>query len=143
MKKLSLVAAVVIVALAAGGGWYLVAKNHKSASSSTSTKASHRYPWDSSSSQAASQNPQATNAVTIQNFVFNPIAITVKKGTTVTWTNKDHVPHTVTETDGKTGPGSAVIAPGATYTFTFSATGTYHYHCSIYQKTTGKVTVTD
>jgi plastocyanin len=50
--------------------------------------------------------------------------------------------HTVTETDGKSGPANADITPGATYTYTFTAAGTYHYHCSIYQKTTGTVTVT-
>ncbi len=42
----------------------------------------------------------AGNAVTIQNFAFNPVTIAISKGQTVTWTNMDNVPHTITSTTG-------------------------------------------
>ena len=76
--------------------------------------------------------PVATNTVSIKNMAFNPAAIKIKKGTTVTWTNQDSIPHTVVETDGSTGPNSAYLSNGQTYTFTFNETGTFHYHCSIH-----------
>lgn len=84
------------------------------------------------------------NSVTIQNFAFTPSSITVKKGTKVTWTNKDNVTHTVNETDGQSGgPNSGDIAPGASYSFTFSTVGTFNYHCAIHPSMLGKVVVTE
>jgi plastocyanin len=76
-------------------------------------------------------------------MAFSPNSITVKKGTTVTWTNNDSTTHTVQETDGKSGPKSDNIAPGGTYTFTFVAAGSFAYHCSIHPSMTGTVTVTE
>src|SRR5438270_9463 len=81
VKRNVFIIGIILIAAIAAGGWYLTAKNHKPATS-TSTKAAHHYPWNSSNLQTASANPQATNAVTIQNFIFMPAAITVKKGTT-------------------------------------------------------------
>jgi len=86
--------------------------------------------------------PVATNLVDIKDMAFNPSAITVKKGTTVSWTNKDSIPHTVTETDGQGGPASAYLNNGASYSFTFNTVGTFHYHCAIHGFT-GTVEVTE
>ena len=47
--------------------------------------------------------PVAGNAVAITGFAFSPAALTVKAGTTVTWTNKDSDAHTVTS-QGSGGP---------------------------------------
>lgn len=85
----------------------------------------------------------ATDSVSITNFAFNPGNITVKKGTTVTWTNKDAVAHTVTETDGQTGPKSGDLNQGQSYSFTFNTVGTFKYDCSIHPYMTGTVTVTN
>ena len=83
---------------------------------------------------------QTTVNVTIQNFSFNPSNITVVIGVnnTVTWTNHDAVTHTVTGNDGSWGGG---VAPGATYTHTFTTAGVFDYHCSIHTYMHGSVEV--
>ncbi len=140
MKKTYMYAIVVIVAVAIGAAvWYGL--SHKSAPSSTNSM--NMDNSNNSSSNSSSQTPAATNAVTIQNFAFSPANITVKAGTKVTWTNNDSVAHTVTETDGKTGPASSDVNPGETYSFTFSTPGTYQYYCSIHQSMLGTVVVTE
>lgn len=83
--------------------------------------------------------PTGGVAVTIANFAFNPGSVTVAAGTTVTWTNNDTVSHTVTSTDGAFDSGN--IAPGETFTFTFSATGTFTYMCSYHPNMTATVVV--
>ncbi len=97
-------------------------------------------PSPSSSSTGASQ--ATSEKVAIQNFTFSPTTLTVKKGATVTWTNDDTVQHTVT-IDSGTGPHSQPLNKGDTYTYTFSAVGTYKYHCSFHSNMTASVTVTE
>ena len=70
------------------------------------------------------------NAVSIKNFAFSPASITVKAGTTVTWTNSDTAPHTVTDLNQAFDSGN--IASGKTYKFKFATAGTYTYHCLIH-----------
>lgn len=144
MKKLFALIAVVII-VAAAGGWYVWAKNNKPAATpaANDTMSSMSASNSSSSDGAKNETPQATNAVTIQNFAFTPASITVKKGTTVTWTNKDSAAHTVTENDGKDGPASSDVNSGQTYSFTYNSVGTFQYHCSIHPSMTGTVTVTE
>ena len=104
MKSSKLVVIVVVIIAVAGGAW-LIFGNNKSTPATTSNSTSS----NTSSSSSNTTAPTATNAVSIQNFAFSPAAITVKKGATVTWTNQDSTAHTVTETDGKTGPASSSL----------------------------------
>jgi plastocyanin len=94
------------------------------------------------SAQASAAAPAASatsgNAVTIVDFGFNPGSITVKAGTTVTWTNTG-VTHTVTSNTGLFDSGH--LGSGGTFTFTFSKAGTYAYHCAIHSAMKGEVTV--
>ena len=85
--------------------------------------------------------PVAADAVSIQNLKFGPSAITVKVGTTVTWTNKDDEAHTVFfEYDGSRSP---ILVNGANvYTKTFATPGTFTYHCTVHPFMTGTVVVT-
>ena len=78
--------------------------------------------------------------VTIGNFTFGPAVLTVKAGTTVTWTNGDDIPHTVVS-DDKTTFRSKVLDSDDSFSFTFSKPGTYPYFCSIHPHMTGKVVV--
>jgi plastocyanin len=87
---------------------------------------------------SAQQKPETTE-VKIDNFTFGPGMLTVPVGTTVTWTNKDDIPHTVVSTDGVFK--SKVLDSDEKFSFTFSKTGTYPYFCSIHPKMTGKVIV--
>lgn len=82
------------------------------------------------------------SAVNIDNYKFEPNALTVKKGTTVIWTNNDGATHTVTA-NGNTGPASEILASGQTYSYTFDAVGTYGYHCNLHPSMKGTVIVTE
>jgi len=85
----------------------------------------------------ASGGSSGAQAVTIANFAFSPAALNVKVGDTVTWTNNDTVPHTVTFASFA----SQELAPGATYTHKFDTAGSFDYKCSIHPNMTAKVTV--
>jgi YVTN family beta-propeller protein len=88
--------------------------------------------------QAAAMAP-AGNKVSIAGFAFGPDATTVKSGDSITWSNDDGSPHTVTFRDGSANSGS--ILPGSTFTHKFDQAGTYEYFCSFHPYMTGKVTV--
>lgn len=80
-----------------------------------------------------------TASVKIDNFSFGPQTLTVQPGTTVTWTNRDDIPHTVVSTDGIFN--SKARDTDEQFSFTFSKPGTYSYFCSIHPKMTGTVVV--
>src|SRR5882762_4889430 len=93
-----------------------------------------------SPSVAANDQPSAANAdVKIDNFSFGPQTVTVPVGTTVTWTNRDDIPHTVVSTDGLFN--SKVRDTDEKFSYTFAKAGTYSYYCSVHPKMTGKVVV--
>jgi amicyanin len=84
--------------------------------------------------------PVATDTVSIKNFAFAPADVTVKVGTTVTWTNTDQEAHTVTAKNGAfTSP---ALNSGSTYHYTFTKPGTYDYLCTIHPFMTATVVVT-
>jgi len=80
-----------------------------------------------------------TADVKIDNFSFTPQSITVAAGTTVTWTNRDDIPHTVVSNDGVFK--SKVRDTDETFSYTFTKPGTFEYFCSVHPKMTGKVVV--
>jgi plastocyanin len=85
-------------------------------------------------------NPlQGANEVSIQSFAFDPKVLTVPVNTTVKWTNNDAVTHTVTSDSPLFNSGN--LAPGDTFSFLFTATGTYTYHCSIHTDMTASIVV--
>jgi len=88
---------------------------------------------------SAQEKPASTAEVKIDNFVFGPAAITVAVGTTVTWINRDDIPHTVVSTDKIFK--SKVLDTDEKFSFTFTKPGEYPYFCSIHPKMTGKVIV--
>jgi plastocyanin len=77
--------------------------------------------------------------VKIDNFSFGPSTITIAPGTTVTWINRDDIPHTVVSTDKVFK--SKVLDTDEKFSYTFSKPGEYPYFCSIHPKMTGKVVV--
>jgi len=76
--------------------------------------------------------------VTIDNFTFNPPELTVKVGDTVTWTNRDDIPHTVMSA-GKFR--SAALDTDNTFSFTFTQAGDYKYFCGLHPQMTGTIKV--
>ena len=84
--------------------------------------------------------PRAASAeVKVDNFSFGPGTLTVAVGTTVTWTNRDDIPHTIVSTDRVFK--SKVLDTDEKFSFTFAKAGTYAYFCSIHPKMTGSVVV--
>ena len=79
-------------------------------------------------------------AVSIDNFTFTPQKLTVKVGTTVTWTNKDDIPHGIAAT-GNAFKRSAAMDTDDSYSFTFTTPGTYQYFCYIHPHMTGTIMV--
>jgi plastocyanin len=96
-------------------------------------------PKQQALSASAPAAQSATADVKIDNFSFGPATLTVAVGTTVTWVNRDDIPHTVVSTDGAFK--SKVLDTDEKFTFTFSKAGSYPYFCSIHPKMTGKVVV--
>jgi amicyanin len=93
-----------------------------------------------SPSVSETESPSAVNAdVKIDNFSFGPQEMSVAVGTTVTWTNRDDIPHTVVSTDGVFK--SKVRDTDEKFSYTFTKAGTYDYFCSVHPKMTGKVVV--
>jgi plastocyanin len=89
---------------------------------------------------SSAKAPQPASAeVKVDNFSFGPAALTVPVGTTVTWTNRDDIPHTIVSTDKVFK--SKVLDTDEKFSFTFAKAGTYPYFCSIHPKMTGSVAV--
>jgi plastocyanin len=89
---------------------------------------------------SSAKTPQpATAEVKVDNFSFGPATLTVAVGTTVTWTNRDDIPHTIVSTDKVFK--SKVLDTDEKFSFTFAKAGTYPYFCSIHPKMTGSVVV--
>jgi plastocyanin len=78
-------------------------------------------------------------AVEIGNFTFKNPVLTVKPGTTVTWTNGDDIPHTVVSKDGVFK--SKVLDTGDRFSFSFAKAGQFGYFCSLHPHMTGTVIV--
>ena len=76
--------------------------------------------------------------VTIDNFTFTPPELTVKVGDTVTWTNRDDIPHTVVSA-GKFR--SKALDTDNSYSFTFTEAGDYKYFCGLHPHMTGMIKV--
>jgi plastocyanin len=95
-----------------------------------------------SSSSPSSNNTTGTkngNEVSIINMAFSPTTLTTNAGTTVKWTNNDGVTHTVTSNTSVFDSGN--LSNGKSYSFTFSAAGTYKYYCAIHPSMTGTIIV--
>lgn len=88
---------------------------------------------------AAGESQPAAVEVNIANFTFSTAVLTVPVGTTVTWINRDDIPHTVVSTDKVFA--SPVLDTDEKFSHTFTKRGTYAYYCSIHPKMTAKVVV--
>jgi plastocyanin len=78
--------------------------------------------------------------VSIANFVFTPKALTVKAGTTVTWTNKDDIPHGIAWTNNAFTRSQALDTDDS-YTLTLTTPGTYQYFCYLHPNMVGNIVV--
>ena len=91
--------------------------------------------------QASAQQDPSSVEIKIDNFSFGPMELTVPVGTTVTWVNRDDIPHNLVSTDDSKTFKSKVLDTDEKFSFTFSKPGIYPYFCSVHPKMTAKVTV--
>jgi amicyanin len=80
------------------------------------------------------------NTVSIDNFSFAPATLTVKAGTTVTWTNKDDIPHGIGSANNAFKKGPA-LDTDESFSFTFTTPGTYQYFCYLHPHMVGSIVV--
>jgi plastocyanin len=80
------------------------------------------------------------NTVSIDNFSFAPQTLTVKAGTTVTWTNKDDIPHGIASSNNAFKKSQALDTDDR-YSFTFTTPGTFQYFCYLHPHMVGSIVV--
>lgn len=94
----------------------------------------------SNSMQTYGGEAGSTVNIEIKGFAYNPSTVTIKKGTTVTWTNQDSAPHTVTSVSGSE-LSSDTLSQGNIYSHTFNAAGAFDYYCTIHPNMKATVVV--
>lgn len=139
MKNFLFIAAIAaIVVVIAGGLWFFFAP----------VSPVEQMPATDNSSQAplpepaAAPSPSESVSIIIRSFAFEPADVAIKKGTTIAWTNRDSINHTVTDDNGGV-LDSPILNQGQNFSFTFTSPGEFNYHCSIHPSMKGKVTVTE
>ena len=93
----------------------------------------------SSPTPAGSPVSIVSGASTLTTTAYAPNPITIAVGGTVTWMNNDNTAHTATATAGAFDSGT--IAPGASFSRTFTAAGSFPYRCTLHPGMVGTVTV--
>ncbi len=79
------------------------------------------------------------SSITMKNFMFSPVPLTVSAGSTVTWTNLDDEPHTAVSDTGLFRSGA--MDTNESFSFKFDKPGTYHFTCSIHPRMVGTIIV--
>ena len=87
---------------------------------------------------SSADTPDATRVV-VKDFMFSPTPLTVKAGSTVTWTNMDDEPHTAVSDTGAFKSGG--MDTNESFSFKFDKPGTYHYTCTIHPRMVGTIIV--
>ena len=102
----------------------------------------YHYHYDGNCMHWHPENEGETHQVSITDDKdFLPEDLTINVGDTVIWTNNDDSPHTVTDDDDEFNSGH--LEEGATWSYTFTGTGIYDYHCNYHSDMTGSVSVVE
>jgi len=136
----SIVAGAIVVAVFVVLGVATLAQNNSGLySAPPAAQAQQAAPSAPAQDAGPSAQTQDGAAVSIANFAFQPASLQISAGSSVTWTNADSTAHTVTSDSGAFDSGS--LAPGASFTQTFTTPGTYTYHCQIHPFMTATIVV--
>lgn len=92
--------------------------------------------WSGLCSQSVAQTT-SPNRIVMKDFMFQPMSLTVKAGSTVTWTNLDEEPHTVVSGQFR----SNALDTKDSFSFKFDKPGTYSFVCSIHPQMMGTIIV--
>ena len=115
-------------------GYLVVLPNAAYSSQTTQTSGGH-----SPASVAVSIAKGAGTDTSDKGFTPNTITVVLGVNSTIVWTNNDGSPHTVTSNGGIFDSGN--MAPGQSFSYTFTSTGTFAYHCTYHPWMTGTVVV--
>ena len=85
------------------------------------------------------KSTNSNDEVSIEDFAYSPDSLTVSAGASVSWSNNDPTPHTVSAENDLFD--SDVLDPAKKFSFTFDDPGTYSYICNIHPDMKGTVTV--
>jgi plastocyanin len=103
-------------------------------------------PSDGASSSAGDPCAPSTAAgavtASIVDFEFEPAAVSATVGDVISWTNNGDAPHTAT-LDGIAACATAQLSPGASAGISFSAAGTYPFHCAVHPTMTGTIEISE
>jgi plastocyanin len=94
--------------------------------------------WVAVCSASIAGTPDLTKIV-VKDFMFVPVSLAVKAGSTVTWANMDDEPHTVVSDTGLFRSGA--MDTNESFSFKFDKPGTYHFTCSIHPRMVGTIVV--
>lgn len=122
MNQKTLIAIIAVAIVIVGSIYYLSRNNYGGENNPTPT---------------TTQTPQGSSQISIKNFAFNPAELSINKGATVIWINKDPTTHRISGN----GFQSMDLTNSRSYSFTFNNSGTYDYICSIHPGMKGKVIV--
>ncbi|GAP14362.1 uncharacterized protein conserved in bacteria [Longilinea arvoryzae] len=124
-----------------GSIWFVVSPAGEKVTSAAGNTASTSNQYDENTSANSSQAVTEGNniAISIANFQFSPNNLIVHVGTTVTWTNSDSAPHTITADDGSFSSGT--LNQGGTFAFTFTKEGSFTYYCANHTNMIASITV--
>jgi plastocyanin len=146
-----IIGAILAIALGVLVAWLLVASTRTANQPSTGTTSpapqgspSDNVPIDPN---AANPGDSKTASVLIENSAFTPAKLTIKKGTTVTWTNNDNIGHNVVSDDDAPAGGppktADVFGQGEVFSFTYDSVGIFPYHCAPHPFMQGAVEVVE
>ncbi|MDD5552236.1 MAG: cupredoxin domain-containing protein [Candidatus Pacebacteria bacterium] len=139
MKNTILILIIVLVLGTIAVVGYFIMKNSPTAvyttEETTSTPTSTQTPTESPQQTSAAE--EESNTVTIENLAFNPVTLTVKKGTTVVWLNNDSVAHKINSDKFN----SQNFNNGEKFEFQFNEIGTFDYFCGIHPSMKGTIIV--
>lgn len=151
MKKSVLGIIIAVVALGAIGAFVFANSSDDNSETTPQNTAQNTEEHDNSDghneeepADGTDEDAPSTTSVAISNFAFSPASITVKKGSTVTWTNNDSQGHHITP-DNPTDEfaQSDLLSKGQSYSVIFNTVGESTYFCTPHPFMKGSVTVTE
>ena len=83
---------------------------------------------------------ETKHAINMTDYAYQPMKLTIKKGDSVTWVNRDLASHTVTSESGIE-LASEYLKTGESYAHTFRTSGTFSYYCQPHPYMKGTVVV--
>jgi plastocyanin len=95
--------------------------------------------WWVAACSASTADTQDPSRIVVKDFMFVPMSLTVKAGSTVTWANMDDEPHNVVSDTGLFRSGA--MDTNESFSFKFDKPGTYHFTCSIHPRMVGTIVV--